>query len=273
MTDWSIPRMCTVESVTRDSVDVFTLGLSTPDGDFEFAPGQFNMLYAPNAGESAISISGDPGDRAQVVHTIRALGNVTGQFDKLTPGDRIGLRGPFGQGWPVEAAHGRDLLIMAGGIGLAPLMPVLHTVAAAPDRFGRVTLLYGVRSPGDILFQDQLLEWNRSGAFRLKVTVDAVDDGWHGDVGAVTILIRKARFRPAETTVLICGPEVMMRYSALGLIERGVSPADIHVSMERNMQCATGLCGHCQIGPHFVCKDGPVFPYPAVSTYFAVREF
>ena len=273
MTDWSIPEMCTVENVTRDSGDVFTLNLSVPSGEFGFAPGQFNMLYAPNAGESAISISGNPEDRTQVVHTIRTLGNVTGQLDKLSPGDQVGLRGPFGSGWPVEAAHGRDLVIMAGGIGLAPLMPVLHTVAAAPGNFGRVTLLYGVRSPGDILFQDQLLAWNTAGAFRLEVTVDAIDDDWQGDVGAVTNLIPKARFRPAESTVLICGPEIMMRYSALGLIERGVSPADIHVSMERNMQCATGLCGHCQIGPHFVCKDGPVFPYPAVSAYFAIREF
>ena len=273
MTDWSIPAMCTIESVSRDSADVFTLNLSAPDGEFSFAPGQFNMLYAPNAGESAISISGDPGDPSRLVHTIRTLGNVTGCLDTLGPGDRVGVRGPFGTGWPIKLAHARDVVIMAGGIGLAPLMPVLHTVAASPGAFGRVTLLYGVRSPGDILFQDQLLDWNAAGAFRLEVTVDAVDDDWQGDVGAVTNLIPKARFRPGETTALICGPEIMMRYSALGLIERGVPPADIHVSMERNMQCATGLCGHCQIGPHFVCKDGPVFPYPAVSTYFALREF
>jgi anaerobic sulfite reductase subunit B len=229
-------------------------------------PGQFTMLYAYGVGEVPVSVSGSGGE--VLVQTIRAVGAVTRALCAAAPGDMIGVRGPFGTDWGVSGAAGRDALIVAGGIGLAPLRPVL---LAALAREGRVVLLVGARSPADLIFTRELETWRRRGA-DVRVTVDHGDIGWDGRVGLVTGLIKDAIADPARTTAFVCGPEIMMRLSAQALVDFGVPARDIRVSLERNMRCGVALCGHCQLGPLLVCRDGPVVSYAEAAPLLAIKE-
>lgn len=269
-----IPRPFVVERVTQDVSDTFTLVLRPQfqAESFPFAPGQFNMLYLFGSGEVPISISGDPNHPERLVHTIRAVGSVTGAMQRLRRGSVVGVRGPFGTGWPLQQAAGSDVVIIAGGVGLAPLRPAILAVLAQRDRFGRFVIFYGARSPRDILFARQLERWRSRLDTLVDVTVDRAGGSWHGNVGVVTQLIGHGGFDPEHTVALICGPEVMMRYSVQSLVDRGVAQDRIYVSMERNMKCAIGFCGHCQFGGTFVCKDGPVFRFDKIAELFAVRE-
>jgi NAD(P)H-flavin reductase len=254
--------------------DTFTMTLE-PAGKgppFSFAPGQFNMLYVPGVGEAAISMSGTAGPTGQIVHTIRAVGRVTRTLQGLRRGDEVGLRGPFGAPWPVDQAAGRDVLIVAGGIGLAPLRPVLRHILEHRERFGRVSLLFGARSPGDILFTREIETWRGRFDVDVEVTVDRAGHDWHGRVGVVTTLIPRATFDPSNTAAFICGPEIMMHFTQRELERRELPDDHVWVSMERNMRCGVGFCGHCQFGPFFVCKDGPVFRYDRVAALLGVRE-
>ncbi|WP_019582978.1 FAD/NAD(P)-binding protein [Thioalkalivibrio sp. ALE16] len=235
------------------------------------APGQFNMLYLFGVGEVPISVSAITGDGG-IVHTTRAVGSVTRTMQDLGPGAVVGLRGPFGTAWPVEQARGRDLVLVAGGIGLAPLRPVIHAALERRDDFGHVVICYGARSPGDMIFRDELEAWGARDDIDLRITVDRGTAAWRGDVGVVTQLVDRGGFDRRNTLAMTCGPEVMMRFTASSLERRGLKPEDIYVSMERNMRCAVGFCGHCQIGAHFVCRDGPVFPYPVMEPAFRIRE-
>ncbi|WP_018954776.1 FAD/NAD(P)-binding protein [Thioalkalivibrio sulfidiphilus] len=260
--------------VRREVADgeVFTWRLRPESGAApEARPGQFNMLYLFGVGEVAISVSAMDGD-GSLVHTIRAVGSVTRTMQGLRAGDVVGVRGPFGSAWPVEAAEGRDLVLAAGGIGLAPLRPVIHAVLARREAFGRVLICYGARSPRDLIFRDELAQWQARADLDVRVTVDRGTADWKGDVGVVTQLIDRGGFDGRNALAMVCGPEVMMRFSALSLHRRGVVPERTFVSMERCMRCALGFCGHCQIGPHFVCRDGPVFPYPVMEPAFRVHE-
>lgn len=239
----------------RETADAWTLRLEPAAGaPPAFAPGQFAMLYAFGAGEVPISVSAIP-DGA-LVHTVRAVGAVTRALCNLGEGGGLGLRGPFGRGWPMERAEGRDVVVVAGGLGLAPLRPVVHALAARRERYGRVRLFYGGRSPSELLYREELEAWRE--AIGVELTVDAPEPGWTGEVGVVTRLIRRAQLDPARTIAMACGPEVMMRFAAAALREQGVPASDIWLSLERSMKCATGHCGRCQLGPLFVCKDGPV---------------
>lgn len=229
------------------------------------------MLYLFGVGEVAISISGDPADQENLVHTIRAVGTVTRPMQQLKRGAVLGVRGPFGNPWPVEEAKGNDVVIVAGGLGLAPLRPVLYYLLAHREDYGRIVLLYGARTPQDLLYQRSLDQWRERSGIEVASTVDAAATNWQGNVGVVTTLISKAHFDPVHTTAMICGPEVMMRYVMLELRKRGVSTENIFISMERNMKCAVGFCGHCQFGPTFVCKDGPVFRYDRIQPFFELR--
>ncbi len=269
-----VPALHVIRQVKAETADTFTVDLAPADGSTPpaFVPGQFNMVYVPPVGEVPVSISGDPGVPGSIVHTVRAVGAVTKAMRKLRVGGFVGIRGPFGTGWPVDACEGRDVVIVAGGIGLAPLRPVLYRLLADRDRYGRIVLLYGCRTPIDLLFRRELARWRARLDLHVYVTVDRAVGRWHGYVGVVPSLIAKAPFTPGRTVAMICGPEVMMRFTALRFVERGVAPADIHVSMERNMECGIGLCGHCQYGPHFVCRDGPVFPYERIRRLLAARE-
>jgi NAD(P)H-flavin reductase len=263
-----------VERNRRETHDTFTLDLVPADGGaaLSFAPGQFNMLYMFGVGEVPISISGDPADTRALVHTIRAVGGVTRAMRGLGTGDVVGVRGPYGAPWPVEAAAGEDVVLVAGGIGLAPLRPALYAVLARRREYGRVALLYGARSTADILYLRELMRWRSRFDLDVYATLDRGDARWTGDVGVVTSLVARARFDPHDTVAMLCGPEVMMRFGALEMEKRGVASDRIYLSMERNMQCAIGLCGHCQFGPTFVCKDGPVFASNAIAGWFGRRE-
>jgi NAD(P)H-flavin reductase len=249
----------------QETEDVWTLRLEAADGGTaqRFAPGQFSMLYVLGSGEVPISVSAIPNTGTALVHTVRAVGAVTRTLCAAQPGAVIGVRGPFGGGWPVGDAEGRDVVVVAGGLGLAPLRPVVHELIAGRDRFGRVALLYGGRSPSELLYRDELDEWRR--AIDVALIVDAPDEDWNGHVGVVTRLIRRADFDPANTVAMACGPEVMMRFAATALRDRGVAASDIWLSLERSMKCATGHCGHCQLGSLFVCKDGPVLRHDRVE--------
>jgi NAD(P)H-flavin reductase len=270
----SLPVACRVQRIARETPDCWTLTLAPVDGGPRpaFAPGQFNMLYVLGFGEVPISMSGAAGPGERWVHTVRAVGGVTRALCALRPGATVGVRGPFGTPWPVARAMGRDVVVMAGGIGLAPLRPVILALIAERERFGRVAILYGARTPDDLLFRRQLASWRGRFDLQVDVAVDRARPGWHGHVGLVTRLVRHAHFSPDDAVAMICGPELMMRYSAAELTNRGMPADEIFVSMERNMKCAIGLCGHCQFGAAFTCLDGPVFPLASVSTALHRRE-
>ncbi|HUI43970.1 MAG TPA: FAD/NAD(P)-binding protein [Terriglobia bacterium] len=272
--DPMLPRPYRVQRLRKETPDTFTLDLepSSAAAAMAFAPGQFNMLYAFGAGEAPVSISGDPAHPATLVHTIREVGAVTRALHQLKPSHTLGVRGPFGVGWPVAEARGADVVIVAGGIGLAPLRPALYHVLAARKQYGKVVLLYGTRTPADILYLRELQQWHSRFDLEVHVTVDRAPGEWHGNVGVVTKLIPRAPFDPQSTVAMLCGPEVMMRFTVQDLERRGVARENIYLSMERNMKCAVGFCGHCQYGPTFICKDGPVFRYDRLAPLLAVRE-
>jgi NAD(P)H-flavin reductase len=262
-----------VRRVSRDTHDTVSLELAS-NGGAVFAPGQFNMLYMFGLGEVPISISGDPGEQSTCTHTVRAVGAVTRALCALRRGGIVGVRGPFGSAWPLDEAAERDVVIMAGGIGLAPLRPALYHLLAHRARYGRVVVLYGARTPGDLLYTRLLERWRGRFDAQIEVTVDAAPPGqWRGHVGVAGSLLPRAEFDAPRAVAFVCGPEVMMRFAIADLRHRGLTPEQIYLSMERNMRCAIGFCGHCQLGPAFVCKDGPVFRYDRLMPFLGVREF
>jgi len=268
------PEPWRVVRSTPETHDTFTLTLEPVEAGppFTFEPGQFNMLFAPGVGEAAISMSGCSGRVKQVAHTLRAVGRVTKSLQRLKRGEVLGLRGPFGTAWPIGHAEGHDVVIVAGGIGLAPLRPAICHILQHRERFGRVNLLFGARSPRDILFAREIETWRGRFDVNVEVTVDRAGPGWHGGVGVVPPLISRAQFDPASAMAFVCGPEIMMHFTREEFARRGVPEEHLWVSMERNMKCGVGFCGHCQLGPLFVCKDGPVFRYDRVASLLGIRE-
>lgn len=263
-----------VSGRNRDTSDTFTLSLEPATGAriCTFRPGQFNMLYVFGVGEVPISISGDPHDKNQLIHTTRKVGAVTAVMNELKKGDVVGVRGPYGSWWPVEEQRGRDIVFIAGGIGLAPLRPALYHVIANRSHYGRVVLLYGTRTPEDLLYKKELQKWRAQLDLEIHVTVDRATGKWRGNVGVVPTLVAKAPFDSSDATALVCGPEIMMRYTVQALNRRGLPEHQIYISMERNMKCGIGLCGHCQFGPEFICKDGPVLRYDRMANLLDMRE-
>ncbi len=263
-----------VASVLKETHDTFTLTVEPrgPQPLAGFSPGQFSMLYVFGIGELPISISGDPYEPNELVYTVRSVGKATHALVNRKPGDSIGIRGPFGTSWPVEEARGRDVLIVAGGIGLAPLRPAIHHILRNRDDYVRLIVMYGARSPKDMLYRKQLADWSRQPDTQVLSTVDYGGVNWRGYVGVVTTLFKYVRLHPGRTTAMICGPEIMMRYVVRELERRGLPQSDIYLSMERNMKCALGFCGHCQLGPFFVCKDGPIFTYERMQPWLEKHE-
>jgi NAD(P)H-flavin reductase len=257
-----------------ETYDTFTVELEPPDGTsgLAFAPGQFNMLYAFGVGEVPISVSGNPARPQLLIHTVRSVGAVSKALSGMKRGDQVGVRGPFGSCWPVAEGVGRDVLIVAGGIGLAPLRPALYSILAHRKDFGRVALLYGARTPADLLYLKELERWRGRLDLTVLVTVDRAAPDWRASVGVVTTLISRAAFDPGNTLAMVCGPEIMMRFTILELQKRGLENSQIYISMERNMKCAVGFCGHCQLGPHFICREGPVFRFDRIRSTFEGRE-
>jgi NAD(P)H-flavin reductase len=263
-----------VVSTVRETTDTVTVEFTADDGgdDLGFAPGQFTMVYVFGIGEVPLSISGDPARPERLVHTVRAVGAVTHAITSLQVGDVVGVRGPYGTSWPVEASTGRDVVIVAGGIGIAPVRPAIRHILDHRDAYGTVSIVYGSRTPADLLFTDDVRAWRGRFDCNVQVTVDRGAPGWMGDVGVVTPLLGVLAFEPSNTTAIICGPEIMMRVVAKDLVNRGVSRSEIFISLERNMKCGYGTCGHCQFGSLFVCKDGPVVPYERVAHELGIEE-
>lgn len=273
LADPFVPQAYRVVRVIRESADTATFDLVPVKGELPaFRPGQFNMLYAFGVGEIAISMSGDPADQGRFVHTVRAVGAVSRAITALETDGIVGLRGPFGTPWPMEAAKGSDVVIIAGGLGLAPVRPAIYEVLRDRRRYGRVVLLVGMRNPSDILYRHELEQWRSHLDVEIELTVDHASADWRGNVGVVPGLIPRMGLNPANTIAMVCGPEIMMRFTVSALRDAGFALDHIYLSMERNMKCAIGLCGHCQFGSDFVCKDGPVMRFDRIARIFAVRE-
>jgi len=266
----SVPIVCRVIARRRETRDTWTLSIDA--GEFAFEPGQFNMLYAFGIGEIPVSLSGNPGAPGPLLHTVRAVGSASQAIAALKPGDPIGLRGPFGTAWPTSESAGSDVLVVAGGLGLAPLRPAIYRLFAKREQYGQIAVLYGTRHPADILFRREIQRWRRRLDATIEVTVDHADATWHGHVGVVTKLIERAAFDPGHTAAFVCGPEIMMRFAANALEAAGIAAERIHLSLERNMKCAIGQCGHCQFGPTLICRDGAVMAYDRVRPLLTVRE-
>jgi NAD(P)H-flavin reductase len=274
-TDPMRPHLYTVTRRRREMPDTYTLALTPQEADplQPCAAGQFNMLYAFGIGEVPISCSGHLArDGERLLHTIRAVGAVSNALCTLKPGATVGVRGPFGSAWPLAACSGKDIVLVAGGIGLAPLRPVIYHLLTHREAYGAIVVLYGARSPKDMLYRRQLERWQKRQDMTVVSTVDRATEAWRGNVGVVTRLIAAASFDASNTLAMVCGPEVMMRFTIMALLDRGVAAEQVYVSLERNMRCAIGLCGHCQFGPSFLCKDGPVLAYPRIQPWFGTRE-
>ena len=268
---WLSRELWPVVATRPESPDTVTLELEPP-APFTFAPGQFTMLYVPGVGEVPISVSGDPAVTGLVQQTVRDVGMVTHALSTRQPGDQVGVRGPYGTCWPLASAERGDVLVVAGGAGLPPLRPALYRLLAHRERYQRIILLYGARTPADLLFTGELAAWRSRFDLDVQVTVDAAAADWRGDVGVVPDLIGRAPFDPAATTAFVAGPEVMMRFAIRALLAAGVPDGRIFLSAERKMQCAAAMCGHCQLGPFFICRDGPVFCYRPLAPWLRRRE-
>jgi anaerobic sulfite reductase subunit B len=267
-----VPEPFELLASRQDTFDTWTLELQACSGDpFAFAPGQFTMISDAGSGEVPISISGDPDQPERLVHTVRSVGLATAAICAAQPGRVLSVRGPFGRPWPVEQAEGADVVVAAGGIGLAPLRPVLLRLLARRERYGRLVLLYGGRSPDQLLYTSELAEWEARG-LEVLVTVDAAGPDWLGHVGVVTRLVRRAGLAGADAVAMTCGPEVMIRFVVEALQDTGIDSDRLYVSAERNMQCGIGHCGHCQLGPSLVCRDGPVYSWSEIGPWMKIRE-
>ena len=275
MNTW-MPVPASIQDVREENFNTRTFSLRFEDEEmrrrYHFAPGQFNMVYVPGVGEAAISISSDAGQTETLDHTIRLVGSVTRTAERLGKGGVVGLRGPFGRGWPLDKMAGKDVVIVAGGIGLAPLRPVVYWLLRNRDRCRRVVLLYGCRTPEDRVFAGELEQWDAAGAIQVLVTVDNATGAWAGPVGVVTSLLRRIKVNAERTIVLVCGPKVLNHVAAWNFLQLHVPPDHVYVSLERNMNCGYGRCGHCQYGGKFVCKDGPVFCFSELANIFGKED-
>ncbi len=268
-----MPRAAVIRDRIEEAPTVLTLRiepLEDPQVPFSFSPGQFNMVGVFGVGEVPLSIVSDPLDTDFFDHTVRTVGRVTEAMARLKVGDRLTIRGPFGNGWPLEGARGRDIVLVSGGLGCAPLVSVVNYVVRRREDFGSLTVLHGVKNPGDLFWKDRFARLNTLGGTRVFLTSDVGGSGWEGAVGPVTNLIPHIPVT-ARTTAKICGPEPMMLATVKKLLAQGIPESELWVSLERNMQCAAGFCGHCQLGEMFVCRSGPVFRYPEIKNRLGIR--
>ena len=272
-----LPWEAEIVERVQESDSIFTLRLRLTDPEarnhYHFVPGQFNMVYLYGVGEVAISIVSDPESEALLDHTIRAVGRVTHGLSRLQAGERIGIRGPFGRGWPMALAEGRDVFIVTGGLGCAPVVAVINYVLARRTRFGRISIVQGVKHAEDMIWRERYAEWSAHPDVQVLLAAEHGGVLWPWHVGLVTALFDQAVVEPSTTIVMMCGPEGMMRAVAKGLMQRGIAPAEIYLSMERNMQCGIGHCGHCQFGGSFICRNGPVYRYSEVQALLGVKGF
>ena len=269
-----LPRQAAIVGRTQESPNTFTLELRLTDGEpYAFSPGQFNMLYLYGSGEVPISIVAEAGDTGVLTHTVRALGRITNGLAALKVGDQIGLRGPYGRGWPMREAEGHNVVVVTGGLGCAPSVSIIHHILLNREHYGHLSILQGVKHTDDLIWRNQYDAWAKLPDVAVHLAADAAEPGWHGHVGLVTALFDRLELEADRSIAMLCGPEMMMRAAAHDLNERGLAASAIYLSLERNMQCAVGHCGHCQMGGQFVCREGPVFPWPVVRERLGVRGF
>ena len=272
-----LPREAEVLERRQEAPTIFTLRLRFTDPEyqarFRFQPGQFNMVYLYGVGEVPISIVSDPEDAHLFDHAVRTVGRVTRALARLEAGQRLGIRGPFGRGWPLREAEGRDVVLITGGLGCAPLVSVINYIVRRRPRFGRFVIMQGVKHAADLIWRERYEAWARLEDTQVLLAASEGGPGWPYATGHVTALLDQARFDSARCLAMLCGPEGMMLAAVEGLVARGVPESRIWLSTERNMQCAVGHCGHCQYGPRFVCRDGPVFPYTELKEFMGVPGF
>ncbi len=277
MTNAYLPFEAEVVERIQESPTVFTLRLRFSDAEqhrrYQFAPGQFNMVYLYGVGEVPISIVSDPEDEHLYDHTIRSVGRVTRGLAQVEKGQRVGIRGPFGRGWPLSKAEGRDVLIVTGGLGCAPVVSVINYIISRRERFGRLTIMQGVKHSDDLLWRERYKLWSRMPDTQVIVAADKAGKQWPWREGSVIAMFDEVALAPERSLAMMCGPEGMMRAAVNRLLELGMQPESLFMSMERNMQCAVGHCGHCQYGGQFICKNGPVFAYREISDIFGVAGF
>ena len=277
MADASLPHEIEVVERIQESPTIFTLRLRFTDpvqhAAFRFEPGQFNMLYLHGVGEVPISIVSDPEDEKLFDHTIRVVGRVTRGLEQLQARDRLGMRGPYGRGWPLKQALGHDVMIITGGLGCAPVVSVINYLIRRRDRFRRLIIMQGVKHSDDLIWRSQYSQWSKLRDTQVLVAADVGVALWPWHIGRVTELFDQVQFDPSRAMIMMCGPQGMMRVAVDHLLRRGVPEGHIYLSMERNMHCATGLCGHCQYGGKFVCQDGPVFSYSEAKPLFGIQGF
>jgi sulfhydrogenase subunit gamma (sulfur reductase) len=261
----------------QETPDMFTLRLRLTDhgerGAFDFEPGQFNMVHLPGVGAVPLSIASDPARSETLDHTIRAVGRITRALSQLTPGDRVGLRGPFGRGWPMRQAEGGDLVVLTGGLGCAPVVAAISYAVERRHRFRRLVILQGVKHSADMIWRERYRDWARLPNTQVRLAADAATKGWMGHVGLVTDLLEEVSFDPEQAVAMVCGPQPMMLAGSDRLVQMGVAAERIWLSLERSFSCGGGYCGHCQIGPYFVCRDGPVFPYAQIGWLLGTKGF
>lgn len=272
-----LPVAASVVDRVQESPTLVTLRLRLADDSlhdqYRFEPGQFNMLYLFGVGEVPITITSDPDNRQWIDHTIRSVGRVTNRLVELQPGAALGFRGPFGRGWPLAEVAGRDIVFITGGLGCAPVVGAINYVAARRQQYGKINIMQGVKHANDLIWQERYDQWRQLPDTRVILAADVGTPIWPWHIGLVTELYDQLDYDPARTTVMMCGPEGMMHAVVKYMSDQGISSDHIWLSMERNMQCAVGLCGHCQFGPHFVCRQGPVFNYSQLQPYFGIRGF
>lgn len=279
MTDMDayLPIEAEIIACSQETSSIFTLHIRFIERHrhhlYTFHPGQFNMVYLYGVGEVAISIVSDPSEEYRLSHTIRALGRTTKALQKLTIGDRIGIRGPFGRGWPLHKVQGKDIVIVTGGLGCAPTVSIINYILARRSQYGTLKILQGVKHSDDFIFRQQYEKWQQSPHTEIHIAADQAGPKWPWNVGFVTDMITTLTLNPEQTIAMMCGPEMMMHTAVKALTQKGVLESDIYLSMERNMECGIGHCGHCQYGGRFVCKDGPVFAYPEIKNLFTVAGF
>ena len=260
-----------LEKVADETANIKTFWLR-PEKPMEFKTGQFVELSVPGLGEAPFTPSSSPAVAEKMELTIMKAGKVTQCLHSLEPGAKLGVRGPYGKGYPMEEFYGKELLILGGGVGLAPLRSLLYQVFEDIDKIPRVMLLYGAKSPGDMVYSGQIDEWTNRDKFEVLTTVDAASNGWKGNVGVVTTLVPKVKLNLENTVAIVCGPPVMMKFGTLELIQTGLPKDKIYLSMEKNMSCGLGKCGHCRIGPYYICQDGPVFTYDKIEALAGLWE-
>lgn len=277
MTDPLVPRSAVVRDCIQESQTIRTLRLAFEDAaaaeSYAFTPGQFHMVYLHPVGEVALSIVSDPLDHRFFDHTVRSVGRVSEGLGRLRPGDRVGVRGPFGRGWPLDTARGSDLLVLTGGLGCAPVVSVIRYVLRRRADYGRLTILQGVRHADDLIWRAQYEAWGRAPGTEVLLAADVASREWPWAEGPVVDLLDRVRLDPVRTLALLCGPELMIEAAIAALRGRGFPDDAIWLSLERNMHCGMGRCGHCQVGPRFVCTDGPVFRYDEIADVLGVRGF